>query len=169
MGLKQYRDKRRFDRTPEPGGHETPESPKKPVVRESRGQLYVIQKHQASHLHWDLRLEEGGVLRSWAVPKEPPEIEGLRRLAVQVEDHPLDYAAFEGVIPKGEYGAGTVEIWDRGTYRALETTETKRIIDISGTKLSGSYILLKLKPKDPKDKNWLFFKSKTHPQAAGGS
>jgi DNA ligase D-like protein (predicted 3'-phosphoesterase) len=168
MGLKQYREKRRFERSPEPDGKASGK-PSKSSAGASIGRVYVVQKHQASHLQWDLRLEEGGVLRSWAVPKEPPEAEGVKRLAVRVEDHPLDYASFEGRIPEGEYGAGTVEIWDRGTYRVLEATESKRIIDISGNRLRGSYVLLKLKPKNPEDKNWLFFKSKSKPSPDAGA
>jgi DNA ligase D-like protein (predicted 3'-phosphoesterase) len=100
------------------------------------------------------------VLKSWAVPKSPPQEEGIRRLAIETEDHPLGYEDFEGIIPKGEYGAGKVKIWDRGDYIPLETTVSKRIIDISGKKMRGRYCLIKLKPKDPKDKNWLFFRLK---------
>lgn len=154
MALNDYKAKRRFARTPEPDGMNAPGS--------TAGQdlIYVVQKHRAARLHWDLRLQEGGVLKSWAVPKEPPAEAGVRRLAVQVEDHPLDYASFEGTIPAGEYGAGTVEIWDRGTYRILEQTPVKLWIDVSGRRLSGPYVLLKLKAGEPKDRNWLFFKSK---------
>jgi len=155
MGLTRYQAKRQFDRTPEPSGEKkaASETPARELV-------YVIQKHQASHLHWDLRLEEAGVLKSWAVPKEPPTETGVRRLAMEVEDHPLDYAGFEGTIPAGLYGAGKVEIWDRGTYRVLETTPVKRWIEISGTRLRGPYVLLKLKPAEKNDHAWLFFKSK---------
>jgi len=153
MGLKKYKEKRDFTKTPEP-----PETGKK---RMGGGLIYVIQKHDASRLHYDLRLEENGVLASWAVPKTPPLKEGERRLAVQVEDHPLDYAGFEGIIPEGEYGAGTVEIWDKGTYEPVEMTADKRILDIHGRKLAGRYALIKLKPRGKeKDANWLFFKTK---------
>jgi DNA ligase D-like protein (predicted 3'-phosphoesterase) len=96
------------------------------------------------------------VLKSWAIPKEPPVEIGTRRLAVQVEDHPLSYASFQGTIPKGEYGAGTVEIWDRGTYKLIDRKEDKLIVDINGQKLRGPYVLVRLKDK----KNWLFFKKK---------
>jgi DNA ligase D-like protein (predicted 3'-phosphoesterase) len=168
MGLKPYRDKRTFSRTPEPSGNAA-KRPGGTPASGPRDLVYVVQRHQASRLHWDLRLEEEGVLKSWAVPKEPPAAEGVKRLAVQVEDHPLDYASFEGTIPAGEYGAGTVEIWDRGTYRVLEATPTKRIIELSGARLRGSYVLLKLKPKESEDKNWLFFKSKSIPASAGGT
>lgn len=118
--------------------------------------VYVIQKHAATHLHYDLRLEIDGILKSWAIPKEPPTAHGVRRLAVQVEDHPLGYENFEGVIPEGEYGAGTVEIWDRGTYRLLERSTDKLLIEINGEKLNGKYMLLRFKG----DKNWLFFKKR---------
>jgi DNA ligase D-like protein (predicted 3'-phosphoesterase) len=154
MPLNDYRKKRDFSKTPEPSGGRAAE------VKAGDGLVYVIQKHRASRLHWDLRLQEGSDLASWAIPKEPPTQAGLRRLAVRVENHPLDYASFEGTIPEGEYGSGTVEIWDRGTYAPVETAETKRVIEIQGEKLSGPYVLIKLKPKDPKDKNWLFFKIK---------
>jgi DNA ligase D-like protein (predicted 3'-phosphoesterase) len=117
--------------------------------------IYVVQKHAATHLHYDLRLEMDGVLKSWAIPKEPPTSYGVRRLAVQVEDHPLGYENFEGIIPEGEYGAGTVEIWDRGTYKLLERKTDKLLIEINGEKLRGTYVLLRFK-----DENWLFFKKK---------
>jgi len=116
----------------------------------------VIQKHAASHLHFDLRLEMDGVLKSWAIPKEPPTAAGVKRLAVQVEDHPVEYASFEGTIPEGEYGAGTVEIWDKGTYKLINRKENKLIVEIDGAKLSGVYVLVRFKDK----KNWLFFKKK---------
>jgi DNA ligase D-like protein (predicted 3'-phosphoesterase) len=122
--------------------------------------IYVIQKHNASHLHYDLRLENDGVLKSWAVPKEPPEEAGIKRLAVQVQDHPIDYADFEGQINEGSYGAGIVEIWDRGTYIPQKFEEGEVIIDIKGERLKGIYCLIKLKRNLPKDKNWLFFKKK---------
>ena len=153
MKLKEYRAKRNFAKTSEP-----PESGEK---RTDGGLIYVIQKHDASRLHYDLRLEENGVLTSWAVPKTPPLKEGEKRLAVQTEDHPIDYAGFEGVIPEGEYGAGTVEIWDKGTYEPVEITAEKKIVNIHGGKLNGRYALIKLKPRGKeKDVNWLFFKTK---------
>jgi len=121
---------------------------------------FVVQKHMASHLHYDLRLEEDGVLKSWAVPKPPPDREGVRRLAVAVEDHPLDYRNFEGVIPEGEYGAGRVEIWDKGAYASLERGPAKRIFELMGRRLRGKFALIKLKPGERKDHNWLFLKMK---------
>ena len=122
----------------------------------SERRIYVIQKHAASHLHFDLRLEMDGVLKSWAIPKEPPTSLGVKRLAVQVEDHPVEYASFEGTIPEGEYGAGTVESWDKGTYKLIDKKEDKIIVEIDGAKLSGAYVLIRFKDK----KNWLFFKKK---------
>jgi len=118
--------------------------------------IYVIQKHAATHLHYDLRLEMDGVLKSWAIPKEPPTAIGIRRLAVQVEDHPIEYANFQGTIPEGEYGAGTVEIWDKGTHRLIERKEDKLIVEINGNRLKGTYVLLRFKTQ----KNWLLFKKK---------
>ncbi len=150
MSLKEYKKKRDFSKTQEPS-----ESQKK-----ADELVYVIQRHKSSRLHYDLRLEEEGVLKSWAIPKSPPEEEGVRRLAVQTEDHPLGYEDFEGIIPEGEYGAGKVETWDRGDYLPVETDPTKRVIEIKGKKLKGKYALIKLKPKNPDDKNWLFFKLK---------
>ncbi|UCF08707.1 MAG: 3'-phosphoesterase [Thermoplasmata archaeon] len=120
--------------------------------------IYVIQKHQARNLHYDLRLEMEGVLRSWAVPKEPPTQPGVKRLAVQVDDHELDYATFEDEIPEGEYGAGTVEIWDRGSYEVIEKDEKKFVLEINGEKLKGKYVLLHFAKGG--EKNWLFFKMK---------
>ncbi|MDH4258548.1 MAG: 3'-phosphoesterase [Candidatus Aminicenantes bacterium] len=150
MSLEEYKKKRDFSKTREPS------QPRK--KKESNDLVYVIQRHQASHLHFDLRLEEEGVLKSWAIPKAPPQETGVRRLAVQTEDHPLGYEDFEGVIPEGEYGAGKVETWDRGHYLSLEETPAKKVVEIIGKKLRGRYALIKLKVKDPEDKNWLFFK-----------
>ncbi len=117
---------------------------------------FVIQKHHATHLHYDFRLEMNGVLKSWAIPKEPPTEIGVKRLAVQVEDHQLDYIDFEGMIPEGGYGAGKVEIWDKGTYVLKESREGMFMFSLIGQKLSGNYTLLRLKTS----KNWLFFKNK---------
>jgi DNA ligase D-like protein (predicted 3'-phosphoesterase) len=146
MSLKEYSRKRNLEKTNEP----------KDETKTGEGNIYVIQKHAATHLHYDLRLEMNGVLKSWAIPKEPPMSSGVRRLAVQVEDHPVAYANFEGTIPEGEYGAGTVEIWDRGTYRMMDQKEDKFIVEIDGNKLKGVYVLVRFKDK----KNWLFFKKK---------
>jgi DNA ligase D-like protein (predicted 3'-phosphoesterase) len=118
---------------------------------------FVIQKHSATHLHYDFRLEMDGVLKSWAIPKEPPADPGVKRLAVQVEDHQLSYIDFEGTIPEGEYGAGRVEVWDRGTYTLKHRSSNKIMFTLHGSKLTGDYTLLSFR----KDENWLFFKNKT--------
>jgi len=117
--------------------------------------IYVIQKHQSTHIHYDLRLEKDGVLKSWAIPKEPPTQKGVKRLAVMVENHPLDYAYFEGKIPEGEYGAGTVQIWDKGTYETEKWNENEIIVHINGGKLNGRFYLVKFKKQE---NAWLFFK-----------
>ena len=129
-------------------------------MKHLKRRLYVIHKHSAAHLHYDLRLEMNGALRSWAVPKEPPRKKGIKRLAVSVQDHELGYARFQGTIPEGQYGAGEVEIWDDGYYIPIAIKENSIIADIHGEKLKGAYCLVKLKPKSEKDKgkNWLFFK-----------
>ena len=116
---------------------------------------FVVHEHHASRLHWDLRLEMDGVLKSWAVPKEPPLETGTKRLAIQVEDHDLAYAKFEGEIAEG-YGAGTVKIWDSGTYEIVEKTGDKIVALMKGRKLRGEYVLLKFKKAG--EKNWLLFK-----------
>jgi len=155
--LEDYRRRRDFTKTGEPRGEVK--------LRRGRRLLYVIQRHSATHLHYDLRLEMEGVLKSWAIPKEPPTQPGVKRLAVQTEDHPLDYAGFEGEIPEGEYGAGRVEIWDRGHYRPLEVGEGKLVVEIQGERLRDVYCLIKTTYKGD-GKNWLFFKkSRTHTQS----
>lgn len=115
---------------------------------------YVIQKHDATRLHYDLRLEIDGVAKSWAIPKEPPTKEGMKRLAVLVDDHDIDYMDFEGRIEEG-YGKGTVEIWDKGTWEPESVKDKKIVGHINGSKLNGRYTLVNFK-----DKNWLFFKAK---------
>ena len=118
--------------------------------------IFVVHEHHASRLHWDLRLEMGGVLKSWAVPKEPSSDPAVKRLAVAVDDHGLSYADFEGEIPEGHYGAGKVKIYDNGEYALAERTESKIVIELKGKKLKGAYCLIRLKG----GKNWLFFKKK---------
>ena len=115
--------------------------------------LYLIQKHYASHLHYDLRLEMNGVLKSWALPKHPSLKQGVKRLAIETENHEMDYAKFEGEIPEGLYGAGIVEIWDKGNYEMEEKEKNKYVFNIYGKKLKGRYCLIQFK----KDK-WLFFR-----------
>lgn len=120
--------------------------------------IFVIHRHDASHLHWDLRLETDGVLKSWAVPKEPSKIKGIKRLAIQVEDHDLSYANFEGEIPEGMYGAGKVEIWDNGTYEIIKKSDKEIEFELCGRKLKGKYVLVKTSYGKIKGKSWLFFK-----------
>jgi len=119
--------------------------------------VYVIQEHNATRLHWDLRFEIDNSLKSWALPKIPPQKIGEKRLAVSVPDHPIEYALFEGEIPQGNYGAGKVSIWDKGTFEILEQDKKKLVLNIGGNKLNGKYCLLHFKPEE---KNWLFFKLK---------
>ena len=119
--------------------------------------VYVIQEHHASRLHWDLRLEMDGTLKSWALPKEPPRKIGERRLAISVDDHPIGYALFEGEIPHGNYGAGKVKTWDRGTFEIIENTPRKMVVNVHGSRLQGKYCLIHF---EPEGKNWLFFKMK---------
>jgi len=121
--------------------------------------IFVVQRHQARRLHYDFRLEMDGVLKSWAVPKEPPLQPGVKRLAVEVEDHPLEYANFEGVIPEGIYGAGRVEIWDRGLYQLKHRSKDKIEFTLNGEKMKGHYVLIRFKG----DKNWLLIKKKAQP------
>ena len=157
MSLDAYRRKRRFTVTPEPAGRRR--------AAPARGLRYVIQKHQASHLHYDLRLEWNGVLLSWAVPKGPSLDPSVKRLAMRVEDHPIEYATFEGSIPEGEYGAGTVMVWDIGTWvpddprvdLALRRGELK--FTLHGRKLSGSWVLVRTRlPGSAARAAWLLIK-----------
>src|SRR5512143_3771721 len=153
MPLEEYRKKRDFSRTPEPAGE----------ARAPGGNSYCIQKHAASRLHYDFRLEHDGVLLSWAVPKGPSLDPRAKRLAMHVEDHPVEYGGFEGVIPEGEYGAGAVVLWDRGTWTplvdaaaALKKGELK--FQLHGDKLKGKWALVRIKGDDPKA--WLLVKDK---------
>jgi len=149
MPLDEYRKKRDFERTKEPEG----------TRKESDGHpLFVIQEHEASHHHFDLRLEREGVLRSWAVPKGVPEKSGEKRLAVATEDHPLEYADFEGTIPEGEYGAGTVSIWDKGLYEPLVWEDDKIEVMMKGERITGRYVLVRFKSAG--EKGWLILKAK---------
>jgi len=157
--LEAYRKRRDFSRTPEPSGVDK---------KSSKKLIFVIHKHDAKKLHYDLRLELGGVLKSWAVPKGPSINQRDRRLAVETEDHPLEYANFEGVIPEGEYGAGTVMVWDIGTYTNASRWEHKDVsmeeglnkgkikFILDGKKLKGKFVMMKTKWGD----NWLLIKMK---------
>ena len=176
MTLTKYKQKRNLKKSGEPKSTTTPTT-----TRQNKKSIFVIHRHEASHLHWDLRLEINGVLKSWAVPKEPPTTKGVKRLAIAVEDHPLDYATFEGTIPEGNYGAGKVEIWDNGDFELIENTaplgvpqkfELRGKIEfkLKGKKMKGTFVLIKLlnksrtrpskKPNETKyaKNSWLFFK-----------
>jgi DNA ligase D-like protein (predicted ligase)/DNA ligase D-like protein (predicted 3'-phosphoesterase) len=142
-----YQAKRDFTMTPEPKG--------KGAAGPS-GTSFVVHEHRARHLHWDLRIERDGVLKSWAVPKGIPEAPGEKHLAVATEDHPLEYLTFEGTIPEGEYGAGTEAIWDTGTYETLHWDEGKIEVVFHGNRLSGRYVLVRFRRAGEKD--WLIFK-----------
>src|SRR5512135_268888 len=156
MRLERYREKRNFRTTPEPRGR---------VARSAAtGLRYVVQKHAASHLHYDFRLEHNGVLLSWAVPKGPSLDPAVRRLAMHVEDHPVEYGTFEGVIPEG-YGAGIVLLWDQGTWQpevedvdaALKKGDLK--FQLNGYKLKGSWVLVRTRGRTPAtggdpDRSW---------------
>lgn len=163
--LARYRERRDFAKTPEP-------LPKEARSVDSDLQ-FVVQKHAARRLHWDFRLEYGGVLWSWAVPKGPSMDPADRRLAVRVEDHPLAYADFQGRIPAGEYGAGLVEIWDHGTWRpegdpeaALARGELK--FTLKGSRLTGGFVLILLKPRAGwRGENWLLIKERDGFERAG--
>jgi DNA ligase D-like protein (predicted 3'-phosphoesterase) len=120
--------------------------------------IFVVQKHSATHLHYDFRLELDGVLKSWAIPKEPPTQPDVKRLSIQVEDHDLSYADFEGEISEGNYGAGKVEIWDTGTYTIETRKDYKLVFFLHGKKLKGRYTILKFDKAGPN--NWLLFKTK---------
>lgn len=163
MALKDYNNKRKFDETTEPKG----------TTKKSEDQLiFVVQRHAASRLHYDFRLEMEGVLKSWAVPKGPSLNPDDKRLAMMVEDHPYDYKDFEGNIPEGNYGAGQVEVWDSGTYEPLD--ETSKLSDekellkelkdgslkfvLHGKKLKGEFALVKM--KNAENNAWLLIKHK---------
>lgn len=140
--LIEYHKKRDFKKTTEPAGEEGISKLKRPI--------YLIQKHDARNLHYDFRLEVGGVLKSWAVPKGPSTDPDVKRLAIETEDHPLAYADFEGVIPEGEYGAGEVIIWDRGTYKNIKKMSAEDQyrsgqieVNLEGKKLKGGFVLIK--------------------------
>jgi len=161
MSLKEYKAKRNFQRTAEPAGGTAHR-------RKNGSTMFVVQKHDATRLHYDFRLEMEGVLKSWAVPKGFPMTRGDRRLAVQVEDHPIEYGGFEGTIPEGSYGAGTVMLWDSGAYevsgddppRAVQ--EGKLHLTLRGKKLKGEWTLVRMRPREGRDEDkpqWLLLKS----------
>jgi bifunctional non-homologous end joining protein LigD len=163
MGLSTYKQKRTFDKTPEPTGGKS----------KAKELIFVVQKHDASRLHYDFRLEMEGVLKSWAVPKGPSMDPSVKRLAMMVEDHPMDYRDFEGIIPEGNYGAGTVIVWDTGTYHPIEdlpdkTSQEKHLLNLlhkgdlkfvlNGKKLKGEFVLVHTKGMG--ENSWLLMKHK---------
>lgn len=180
--LNEYKRKRNFAKTPEPSGKKRQPS----LSRGARVHLsgakaaakplhFCVQKHRASHLHYDFRLELGGTLKSWAVPKGPSLDPSVKRLAMMVEDHPIDYMTFEGEIPEGEYGAGNVIVWDMGLYASAETADPEESrkkltsglykgelkIVLAGHKLKGGFALVKIKnSRDKKDNAWLLIKER---------
>jgi bifunctional non-homologous end joining protein LigD len=159
--LAEYRRKRDFTRTAEPRGG---------IARNAKKLAFVIQKHAASHLHYDLRLELDGVMKSWAVPKGPSLDPAVKRLAMEVEDHPIEYNKFEGTIPQGEYGGGTVMLWERGTYsyggtdpdpeeglrRGYQKGDFKFVLN--GKRLKGSWALVRMRRDRPGKPQWLLIK-----------
>jgi bifunctional non-homologous end joining protein LigD len=158
LSLKKYSEKRHFDRTPEPAPADVPPA--------TGGSLqYCVQRHHATHLHYDLRLEAGGALKSWAVPKGPTLDPAEKRLAMMVEDHPIEYGSFEGIIPKGNYGAGSVMLWDRGTYELLGDASAEEQLArgdfkfrLHGEKVTGEFALVRM--KRGKGNEWLLLKKK---------
>ncbi|HEY6476997.1 MAG TPA: DNA polymerase ligase N-terminal domain-containing protein, partial [Polyangia bacterium] len=170
MGLDEYNRKRNFTLTREPPGEQA-----LPAGRQAdsavRARQFVIQKHAATRLHYDFRLELEGVLKSWSVPKGPSLDPQVKRLAMQTEDHPMAYADFEGIIPKGQYGGGTVLLWDRGTWEPLEGDPHQEFaagnlkFRLKGTKLQGGFALIRLKPRGPRrgeddGRSWLLIKER---------
>jgi bifunctional non-homologous end joining protein LigD len=167
MALAKYNKKRNFEDTKEPRGK----------INKSESKLiFVVQRHKASHLHYDFRLELDGDLKSWAVPKGPSMNPKDKRLAMMVEDHPYDYKDFKGPIPEGNYGAGIVEIWDKGTYSDIENSDFKIAeknlrkglksgnlkFQLFGKKLKGEFVLVKLKTDEKKNNSWLLIKHRDH-------
>lgn len=153
MTLEKYTKKRDFAKTPEPKGK----------VHKKSGAVFIVQKHAASHLHYDFRLELDGVLKSWAVPKGPSYNPHEKHLAVEVEDHPIEYASFEGIIPAGEYGGGTVMLWDSGTWEPIKDPHEgykKGLLkfELHGKKLKGAWSLVRFKNSSGSKPNWLLVK-----------
>src|SRR5437764_8058762 len=159
MGLSQYKQKRDFKKTAEPAGAA------KTGGRKARALRFVIQKHDARRLHYDFRLEMEGVLKSWAVPKGLPWVQAEKHLAVEVEDHPIEYADFEGIIPEGQYGGGTVMVWDRGNYRVYGEQPVKSLKEgklhlvLEGEKAKGEWTLVRIRGRDDENNQWLILKT----------
>jgi bifunctional non-homologous end joining protein LigD len=175
MSLKKYAEKRSFDKTPEPA---PPELARRDAPAASPALMFCVQRHHASHLHYDLRLEVGGALKSLAVPKGPTLDPDEKRLAMLVEDHPIEYGGFEGVIPKGNYGAGSVMLWDRGTYELLgEASPQEQLargdfkFRLHGAKLAGDFAIVRIKSRSTgrgnKGNEWLLIKKRDGSAAPG--
>jgi|SRR5690348_7563990 len=175
--LTEYRRKRDFSKTPEPAGKGAAARKKSGAVSKKRAPKlqFVVQKHEASHLHFDFRLELDGVMKSWAIPKGPSYDPKVRRLAMEVEDHPIEYNTFEGTIPQGEYGGGTVMLWDRGAYEAEDGGGVESLREgyvrgdlkfiLHGTRLHGAWVLVKMhRPGRPQ---WLLIKHRDEYARAG--
>ncbi|HVT60409.1 MAG TPA: DNA ligase D [Thermoanaerobaculia bacterium] len=177
MALREYRKKRDFSRTPEPAGKPSPARKAGRAGKKARALSFVIQKHAARRLHYDFRLELDGVLKSWAVPKGPSLDPAEKRLAVHVEDHPLEYGGFEGAIPQGEYGGGTVLLWDRGTWSSTEGDPAasyragKLKFELRGKKLHGGWTLVRMTGRRAGDKgeNWLLIKERDEAARPGSA
>ncbi|MFJ9037011.1 DNA polymerase ligase N-terminal domain-containing protein [Streptomyces sp. NPDC102406] len=187
-GLRTYRAKRHFDRTSEPSGeHETREKREKSAADSSDEPAFVVQIHDASSLHFDFRLEVDGVLKSWSIPKGPSTDPHDKRLAIPTEDHPMAYRDFEGVIPHGEYGGGTVIVWDQGTYRPTSHDKRGRPVpfaqalenghvtfEMHGEKLRGGYALTRFHGREerdggpPKKPTWLLVRTQGPGAGHGG-
>src|SRR6476469_1053120 len=156
LDIATYNRKRDFTKTKEPKGRR----------RKGKGDSFVAQKHEASRLHWDFRLQLDGVLKSWAVPKGPTLVPGENRLAMRTEDHPLDYGSFEGIIPKGEYGGGTVMLWDRGRWIPHPDKDPRKTLDeghlhftLEGARMTGEWVMFRLKGKPgEKGEAWMLKK-----------
>jgi bifunctional non-homologous end joining protein LigD len=166
--LREYRRKRDFSQTPEPAASRRSKA-------RSKAHRFVVQMHRASHLHFDFRLEAGGTLKSWAVPKGPSMDPADKRLAMHVEDHPLDYAGFEGTIPEGNYGAGEVIVWDNGTYETLDGSDPAKSIaagsikfTMNGKKLRGAFALVKMRGRNNENNAWLLIKERDRYAKSGG-
>lgn len=158
MSLEEYQRKRSFNKTPEP----------KAESKKENGSSFVIQKHDAQNLHYDFRLERKGVLSSWALPKGTPTKINEKRLAIRTEDHPVKYKEFEGTIPENQYGAGKVEIWDKGSYELLKWDEDKDgVIEfiLDGQKSKGRHSLVKTKGYSKNQESWLLIKNKPKPNS----
>src|SRR5436305_2488477 len=161
MALTEYHRKRHFGKTAEPKGA-------KPLPKQVRGACrYVIQKHDASRLHYDFRLQMEGVLKSWALPKGLPFEQGAKHLAVEVEDHPIEYEDFEGIIPEGQYGGGTVMVWDRGNYRVYGEQPVKSLKEgklhlvLDGEKAKDEWTLVRIRGREGEKNQWLILKTGT--------